>query len=117
MAVVIMAIMKMMIALVVVVVVMVVIFKTVSFPFDIMNCVTSPAKCYREYLQILKQNSSLSYLWGKTVISDSSKRYLWRHGEKAYFDMRMFNPVAESHFNTSLQFAHLIEGNEMRRQH
>ena len=41
----------------------------------------------------------------------------WRHGEKAFFDIRVFDPVAQSYFNQNLQAAHLRQENEKRRQY
>ena len=41
----------------------------------------------------------------------------WIRGEKAFFDIRVFDPVAQSHFNQNLQAAHLRQENEKRRQY
>ena len=38
-----------------------------------------------------------------------------RRGEKAFFDIRVFDPVAQSHFNQNLQAVHLRQENEKRR--
>ena len=40
----------------------------------------------------------------------------WRRGEKAFFDIRVFDLVTQSHFNQNLQAAHLRQENEKRRQ-
>ena len=48
---------------------------------------------------------------------DLSALGFWRRGEKAFFDIRVFDPVAQSHFNQNLQAAHLRQENEKRRQY
>ena len=48
---------------------------------------------------------------------DLSALGFWRRGEKAFFDIRVFGPVAQSHFNQNLQAAHLRQENEKRRQY
>ena len=48
---------------------------------------------------------------------DLSALGFWRRGEKAFFDIRVFDPVAQSHFNQNLQATHLRQENEKRRQY
>ena len=48
---------------------------------------------------------------------DLSALGFWRSGEKAFFDIRVSDPVAQSHFNQNLQAAHLRQENEKRRQY
>ena len=48
---------------------------------------------------------------------DLSALGFWRRGEKAVFDIRVFDPVAQSHFNQNLQTSHLRQENEKRRQY
>ena len=48
---------------------------------------------------------------------DLSALGFWRCGEKAFFDIRVFDTVAQSHFNQNLQAAHLRHENEKRRQY
>ena len=48
---------------------------------------------------------------------DLSALGFWRHGEKAFFDIRVFDPVAQRHFNRNLQAVHLRQENENRRQY
>ena len=48
---------------------------------------------------------------------DLSALGFWRRGEKAFFDIRVFDPVAQSHFNQNLQVTHLKQENEKRRQY
>ena len=48
---------------------------------------------------------------------DLSVLRFWRRGEKAFFDIRVFDPVAQSHFNQNLRAAHLRQENEKRRQY
>ena len=48
---------------------------------------------------------------------DLSALRFWRCGEKTFFDIREFDPVAQSHFNQNLQVAHLRQDNEKRSQY
>ena len=48
---------------------------------------------------------------------DLSALGFWRRDEKLFFDIRVFDPVAQSHFNQNLQATHLRQENEKRRQY
>ena len=48
---------------------------------------------------------------------DLSALGFWRSGEKAFFHIREFDPVAQNHFNQNLQATHLRQENERRRQY
>ena len=58
----------------------------------------------------------------QTSIKDNARLDLsalgfWKCGEKAFFDIMVFDPVPQSHFNQNLQAAHLRQENEKRRQY
>ena len=46
---------------------------------------------------------------------DISARGFWTRGQRAYFDIRIFDPMASSHRNQSLQAVH--EKNEKEKMH
>ena len=50
------------------------------------------------------------------ALLDLSALGFWRRGGKAFFDIRMFDPVALSHFNQNLQAAYLRQENEKKRR-
>ena len=46
---------------------------------------------------------------------DLSARDFWNRGERAFFDIRVFDPVAPSYINQSLEAAHKRQENDKRR--
>ena len=48
---------------------------------------------------------------------DISSRNCWRFGDKAFFDMRIFNPIAKNYLNMPLKNAYINNEKEKKRQH
>ena len=48
---------------------------------------------------------------------DVAARGFWTRGSKAYFDVRIFNPTANSYTNLSSNAAHIQNENEKKRQY
>lgn len=48
---------------------------------------------------------------------DVSARGFWQKGQKAFFDIRVFNPFAKSHLNQKLETAFKSNENEKKRQY
>ena len=48
---------------------------------------------------------------------DLSALGFWTKGQRAYFDIRVFDPVAQSHIDQSLEAAHVKQENEKKHQY
>ena len=63
---------------------------------------------------------TLKYQTAKTenkARMDVSALGFWCHDQRAFFDIRVFDPVAPSHVHQSLDAAHSKQENEKRRQY
>ena len=48
---------------------------------------------------------------------DVSARNFWRFGDKVFLDIRIFNPIADTHLKKSLKEAHEANEQEKKRQY